>query len=71
MTDDPDVRRRRMAERAARTDADPRLVGMLRALFEYHLEQLGDEQRVVDWLAGMTDRYAIREFEQLSVPQGF
>ena len=44
---------------------------MLRALFDYHLEQLGDEQRVVDWLAGMTDRYAIREFEQLSVPQGF
>ena len=35
------------------------------------MEQLGDEQRVVDWLAGMTDRYAIREFEQLSVPQGF
>jgi dGTP triphosphohydrolase len=26
---------------------------------------------VVDWLAGMTDRYAIREFENLSVPQGF
>jgi dGTP triphosphohydrolase len=26
---------------------------------------------VVDWLAGMTDRYAIREFEKLSVPQGF
>jgi dGTP triphosphohydrolase len=25
----------------------------------------------VDWLAGMTDRYAIREFERLSVPQGF
>jgi len=49
----------------------PRIERMLRALFEYHLEQLGDEQRVVDWLAGMTDRYAIREFEQLSVPQGF
>jgi dGTP triphosphohydrolase len=44
---------------------------MMRALFDYHLEQLGDEQAVVDWLAGMTDRYAIREFENLSVPQGF
>ena len=34
-------------------------------------QQLGDEQAVIDWLAGMTDRYAIREFENLSVPQGF
>ena len=49
----------------------PRIERMLRALFAHHLEQLGDEQAVVDWLAGMTDRYAIRQFEQLSVPQGF
>jgi hypothetical protein len=26
---------------------------------------------VVDWLAGMTDRFAIRAFEDLSLPQGF
>jgi dGTP triphosphohydrolase len=26
---------------------------------------------VVDYLAGMTDRYAIRAFMDLSVPQGF
>jgi dGTPase len=51
--------------------ARPRIERMLRALFDYHLEQLGEEQAVVDWLAGMTDRYAIREFENLSVPQGF
>jgi len=44
---------------------------MLTALFDYYTEELGDQQRVVDWLAGMTDRYAIREFEKLSVPQGF
>ena len=44
---------------------------MLRALFEYYSEEFADEQRVIDWLAGMTDRYAIREFENLSVPQGF
>jgi dGTP triphosphohydrolase len=25
----------------------------------------------VDWLAGMTDRYAIRVFSDLAVPQGF
>ncbi len=49
----------------------PRIERMMRALFDYHLEQLGDEQAVIDWLAGMTDRYAIREFENLSVPQGF
>ena len=49
----------------------PRIERMLRALFEHYADELGDEQRVVDWLAGMTDRYAIREFEKLSVPQGF
>ncbi len=49
----------------------PRIERMMRALFDYHMKQLGDEQAVIDWLAGMTDRYAIREFENLSVPQGF
>jgi dGTPase len=49
----------------------PRIERMLRALFDHYAEEIGDEQRVVDWLAGMTDRYAIREFEKLSVPQGF
>ena len=49
----------------------PRIGRMLTALFDHYTEELGDQQRVVDWLAGMTDRYAIREFEQLSVPQGF
>jgi dGTPase len=49
----------------------PRIERMLRALFDHYADELGDEQRVVDWLAGMTDRYAIREFENLSVPQGF
>jgi dGTPase len=48
----------------------PRIERMLRALFEHYAEELGDEQRVVDWLAGMTDRYAIREFEKLSVSAG-
>jgi dGTPase len=49
----------------------PRIERMLRALFDHYADELGDEQRVVDWLAGMTDRYAIREFEKLSLPQGF
>jgi dGTPase len=49
----------------------PRIERMLRALFDHYVDEFGDEQQVVDWLAGMTDRYAIREFEKLSVPQGF
>jgi dGTPase len=28
-------------------------------------------QRVTDWIAGMTDRYCIRAFEELSVPNAF
>jgi dGTPase len=28
-------------------------------------------QRVVDWIAGMTDRFCVRTFEALSVPEGF
>jgi dGTPase len=55
-----------------------RIERVLRGLFEWYLEHPeelppGDslQNRVIDWLAGMTDRYAIREFENLSVPQGF
>jgi dGTPase len=55
----------------------PRVERMLRALFEHFSEQLpppltpdaSDDQRVIDWLAGMTDRFAIRTFEDLSVPR--
>ena len=57
----------------------PRIERMMRALFDHYVEQppapltadASDEQRVVDWLAGMTDRFAIRTFEDLSLPQGF
>jgi dGTPase len=57
----------------------PRIERMLRALFDHYLEQpppaltpdATHEQRVVDWLAGMTDRFAIRSFEDLSLPQGY
>jgi dGTPase len=56
---------------------------MLRALFDAYVaepERLPDgggapdadvAQRVTDWLAGMTDRYCIRAFETLSVPEAF
>jgi dGTPase len=57
----------------------PRIERMLRILFEHYVElppqpltpDATDEQRVVDWLAGMTDRFAIRTFTDLSLPQGF
>jgi len=56
-----------------------RIERMLRALFDHYVEQpppaltpgASEQERVVDWLAGMTDRYAIRAFTDLSVPQGF
>ena len=57
----------------------PRIERMLRALFDHYAEHpppsaaedASDAERVVDYLAGMTDRYAIRVFSDLSVPQGF
>jgi dGTPase len=56
-----------------------RIERMLRALFDHYAVRLpppltpgaADHERVVDYLAGMTDRYAIRVFSDLSVPQGF
>jgi dGTPase len=57
----------------------PRVERMLRALFAHYAENpplsqvpdATDEQRVVDYLAGMTDRFAVKAFSALSVPQGF
>jgi dGTPase len=46
-----------------------RIERLMRALFDHYAGD--DPQAVVDWLAGMTDRYAIRTFSELSVPQGF
>ena len=56
-----------------------RIERMLRVLFDHYAGNLppaltpdaADHERVVDYLAGMTDRYAIRSFTDLSVPQGF
>ena len=54
-----------------------RIERVLRGLFEWyveHPEELppGDAlvDRVIDWLAGMTDRYAIRAWTERFVPQG-
>jgi dGTPase len=60
-----------------------RIERVLRTLFEHYAADPGripdgggapgadDAQRVVDYLAGMTDRYCIRVFEQLTVPESF
>ncbi|HEX8066456.1 MAG TPA: deoxyguanosinetriphosphate triphosphohydrolase [Thermoleophilaceae bacterium] len=57
----------------------PRIERMLRALFAHHAADpppaivpgAGDSERVVDYLAGMTDRFAVRAFAELSLPRGF
>jgi dGTPase len=57
----------------------PRVEAMLRTLFDHYAaappppltEDASDEQRVVDWLAGMTDRFAIGAFAELYLPQRF
>jgi dGTPase len=57
-----------------------RIAEVVRRLFEHyseHPELLPGEdgaplaQRVTDYLAGMTDRYCIRQYTELQVPQAF
>jgi dGTPase len=56
-----------------------RIERLMRSLFEFYAENpppaivadAGEAERVVDWLAGMTDRFALRAFGELSVPRGF
>jgi dGTPase len=63
---------------AARAE-HPRIERMLRSLFAHYAEHpppglvegASESQRVVDYLAGMTDRFAVRAFRDLSVPEGF
>jgi dGTPase len=63
---------------AARHEAD-RVERMLGALFAHYAEHpppaavpdASPAERVTDYLAGMTDRFAIRSFAELSLPQGF
>jgi dGTPase len=53
---------------------------VIRTLFDHHVsnpetlppsEEADLAQRVTDWIAGMTDRYCIRAFEAISVPDAF
>jgi dGTPase len=56
-----------------------RIERMLRALFAYYADHpppsmvadSSEADRVVDWLAGMTDRFALRAFKDVSLPRGF
>jgi len=64
-------------------DEHEKAVGVVRALFAYYLEHpehVPDEYlrapgdlatQVADYIAGMTDRYALRTYEQLFLPQGW
>jgi dGTPase len=64
-------------------DEHEKAVGVVRALFAYyldhpehvpaeHLQAPGDlATHVADYIAGMTDRYALRTYEQLFLPQGW
>jgi dGTPase len=66
----------------ARTEQD-KAIGLVRALFGHYLEhpeQVPEEYhrapgdlptRVADYIAGMTDRYALRTYEQLFLPQSW
>ena len=56
-----------------------RIERMLGALFAYYADHpppalvagATEAERIVDWLAGMTDRFALRTFAELSLPRGF
>jgi dGTPase len=65
-----------MGEEARREHA--RIDTVLRALFDHYVEHPppGVEgatvaERVTDYIAGMTDRFSIREFEALAIPRSF
>jgi dGTPase len=58
-----------------------RITAVIRALFSHYVEhpeqlpvateEISLAQRVTDYLAGMTDRYCIRAYTELTVPQAF
>ncbi|HYI98305.1 MAG TPA: deoxyguanosinetriphosphate triphosphohydrolase [Thermoleophilaceae bacterium] len=57
----------------------PRIERLLRTLFDHYAAEpppgvtpdASEPERVVDYLAGMTDRFSIRAFSDLSLPQGY
>ena len=57
----------------------PRIERLLRTLLVRYADApppaiaagASEDERVVDYLAGMTDRFAIRVFSELALPQGY
>jgi len=57
----------------------PRIERLLRTLFDHYAVELpppavadaSEHERVVDYLAGMTDRFAIRALSDLELPEGY
>jgi dGTPase len=57
----------------------PRIERLLKRLFDHYSVELppavvpdaADHERVVDYLAGMTDRFAIRALAELELPEGY
>ena len=56
-----------------------RIERMMKGLFDFYVQHppvslvtgATEADRVTDYLAGMTDRFALRAFEELSIPRGF
>jgi dGTPase len=56
-----------------------RIERMMKGLFDFYVQNppvslvpgATEADRVTDYLAGMTDRFALRAFEELSIPRGF
>jgi dGTPase len=69
--------------RAGARDEQDKAIGLVRALFAHYLEHPEDvpeeyhrapgdlPTRVADYIAGMTDRYAVMAYEQLFLPRGW
>ena len=68
--------------RSQAAEEQEKAIAVIRALVQYHLDhpdevpeeyarapgELAD--RVIDYVAGMTDRYALRTYERLFLPRG-
>jgi dGTPase len=73
---------KRVYLRAEAAEEQEKAVHVIRALVQYHLQhpaEIPDEyaggpgevaERVIDYVAGMTDRYALKTYERLFLPQG-
>jgi dGTPase len=56
-----------------------RIERLMRSLFEFYVDapppslvpHASAEERITDYLAGMTDRFALHAFQELSLPRGF